>query len=127
MPIRRYVSLAILIGIFFLPAIIALFCAWTIWSGKGQPQISEWRRRLFQMGLIGAPSAMLLLAPASGHYLETLTLATGIPLKLTLGGIVIWAITTVAALAGKGWSRSLLVCWAVFLFLGEFFIYLQMP
>lgn len=125
--LRRVLSLALLVGFFFAPAAILLFFAWSVWTGTKRPHVAAWRLRLYRAALICATLTMLLLAPASAYYLDTLRVASGARAAMNHVGALLWFFCFAAAFSVRGRPRLLLSGWAVALLLAEFVVYLQMP
>jgi hypothetical protein len=113
-------SSTLIVGVFFLPATVSLFFAWSVWIANERPAIATWRLNAFNWGLICALVTVALLIPSSVHMIRTLEPAKGVWLMVNRLGILLWFAGLVAALTGKGWGRICLVLCGVFIFLGVF-------
>jgi hypothetical protein len=117
---HREFSSILLMGIFFLPAVLSLFFAWSVWIANKRPAIAMWRLDAFKWGLISASLTTAIFTSSSIQRLRTLEPAQGVWLGANWVGIVLWVISLGAALTGKGWGRIILVLWGVLIFLGVF-------
>lgn len=104
--------------LFFVPAIILLFFAWSVWSGNKPPTVSKWRLSTFKTGLVVAIAATAAFFPGAAHYTITQQRAEGIWLALNWTGAVLWLVCLAAGLMGKGSGRILLLFWGILLFVG---------
>ncbi len=117
---HRVFSALILVTVFYLPATIALFFAWSIWGANQRPPIASWRLLTFRWALIVASMTTVIFAATSARMLATLQGATGFWLAANWTGAALWVPALVSAFVGKGSSRAVLVLWGVFAFLGIF-------
>ena len=117
---HREFSSILIVGIFFLPATVSLFFAWSVWIANKRPAIAAWRLNTFKWGLISASSTTAVFFLSCVRMLKTLEPAHGIWLAVNWVGIVLWVASFAAALTGKLWGRICLVLWWVLIFLGVF-------
>ena|SRR5579863_2840733 len=110
----------VLVFVFFLPAVVSLYFAWSVWIANTRPAIAGWRRIAFQCGLIAALLTVALLGASSIDLVRTLRPAQGVWLLGNWFAAVLWVAALGAACAGKGWGRVLLLCWGILIFLGVF-------
>jgi len=111
-------SASILSFFFFLPAILCLVFVCCGWFANKRPSIKEWRITTFRWALILAPLVTLLFLASAVHLLLTLKPAQGPWLHFNYLAIALWALCLAAAFTGKGWGRSLLIGWWIFLVVG---------
>jgi hypothetical protein len=116
----------LLVGVFFLPAAVSLFFAWSVWIANKRPAIATWRLATFKWGLISAPVTMAVFIPSCLHMIRTMEPARGVWLMANRLGIILWLAGFAAALTGRGWGRITLVLSGIFIFLGVFGIDLGM-
>ena|SRR5579862_8288687 len=116
----RKLDTLVLVALFFLPAAISLFFAWSVWIANKRPTIAGWRLATFRWGLIAAVMAMIAFFPGSVQELRTLEPAHGVSLIANWAGLVLWMIGFAGALTGKGWGRITLVFWGILMFVGVF-------
>src|SRR5580704_4086191 len=111
----------------FLPATIAFFFASAVWIANKRPAIAPWRITSFNCALGCALADMVLFMPNSARFLATQAPATGIWLVTNWTALSLLVLVLGASLTGKGWSRGLLFCWGLLLFLGVFMVYATVP
>ncbi len=116
----RKLDIFVLVALFFLPAAVALFFAWSVWIANKRPTIAGWRLVTVGWGLIAAVMAMIAFFPGCVHELRTLQPAHGFWLVVNWAGIVLWMIGLAGASTGKGWGRITLICWGMLMFVGLF-------
>jgi hypothetical protein len=116
----RKLDIFVLVGMFFLPAAVALFFAWSVWFANKRPIIAGWRLATFRWGLIAAVMATIAFSPGCVQELRTLEPAHGVLLIANWAGIVLWIIGLAGASTGKGWGRITLICWGILMFFGLF-------
>ena len=116
----RKLDTLVLVALFFLPAAISLFFAWSVWIANKRPTIAGWRLATFRWSLIAAVMAMIAFFPGSVQELRTLEPAHGVSLIANWAGLVLWMIGFAGALTGKGWGRITLVFWGILMFVGVF-------
>lgn len=114
------------VGLFFLPASISLFFAWSVWIANRRPAIAMWRLNTFRWGLVSASAATVILGLTSAHMLISLENARGAWLIPNWVGAVSWVTGLAGALTGRGWGRVTLLLWGTSIFLGVFGISLAM-
>lgn len=110
----------LLVGLFFLPATVSLYFAWSVWIANKRPAIATWRLNTFRWGLISALVTMAIFIPSCIHMIRTLEPAKGVWLMANRLGVLLWLAGLVFALTGKGWGRITLVLWGILIFLGVF-------
>ncbi len=116
----RKLDILLLVAMFFLPATVALFFAWSVWVANKRPTIASWCLATFRWGLIAAVMATIAFLPGCVQDLRTLEPAHEVWLIANWAGIVLWMIGLAGALTGKGWGRITLVFWGVLMFVGVF-------
>ncbi len=98
----RKLDILLLVAMFFLPATIGLFFAWSVWIANKRPTIASWRLATFRWGLITAVMATVAFFTSCIQDLRTLEPAHGVWLIANWAGIVLWMIGLAGALTGKG-------------------------
>ncbi len=68
----RKLDILLLVAMFFLPATIALFFAWSVWIANKRPTIASWRLATFRWDLIAAVMATVAFLPGCIQDLRTL-------------------------------------------------------
>jgi hypothetical protein len=113
--------------IVFLPSAVAFLFAWMIWMANKNPTIAPWRVTTFNWAFGCALADTVLFMPNSIRFLSTEAPATGLWRAANFAGLGLLVLTLGASSTGKGWSRGLLFCWGVLLFLGVFVVYTRVP
>jgi hypothetical protein len=67
----------VIVMVFFLPAAISLFFAWSVWISNKRPAIARWRLIAFRWGLVSAVMTTAVFAVTSVHMIRSLENATG--------------------------------------------------
>lgn len=102
---------------FLLPAVIACYFAWAVWSDRKYP-ISNWRRRTFHYGLFSALTATVLVLPQCSYIIDTGSAGGGWLRFSVRVAAIFWIIGVTSALVAKGAARILLVAWGLLLLFG---------
>jgi hypothetical protein len=127
MGLHPQLSVFTFLVIVFLPAAVALVFAWGVWMAGKRPAIAPWRISAFNWALGCALADTVIFLPNSFRFLTTEAPATGIWFAANCTGLALLILVLGASLVGKGWSRGLLLCWGVLLFLGVFVVYTRVP
>jgi hypothetical protein len=103
---------------FFLPAVLSLVFAWSVWIANKRPVIAEWRLATFRLGLVFASAAVVLLVTSCVQMLRTLQPAQGPFLVANWLASLLWGLGASASLFGKGAGRTALFSWGLLMIIG---------